>query len=414
MNFFSRYKKIFLIAGFLILVAIMAYLLWAVFFRSAPAEAPVTEPPVGGGLFPAAGPGGPLTGEGAGGPGALPDSGSVTGAPDPNAPSPVAIGGLTKTQPLTESTILNPTLSKNGGVQYYDKNDGRFYRIDETGQPVRLSDRIFHNVKSVTWAPDKDRAILEYPDGNKILYNFSTKQQVTLPAHWQDFSFSPSSNQIVSKSLGLDPENNWLVVSSDDGSRATAIENIGTNGQAVYSSWSPNNQIIAMYTEGIDFNRQELFFVGLNDENFKSTVIEGRGFQPEWSTEGDRLLYSVYNTDTNLNPNLWIVDAKGDTISQNRRNLSLSTWASKCTFAANTTVYCAVPETLERGAGLFPELADQTRDNLYKIDLVNGTQELIAVPDGTYNISEILVPPANGYLYFTDKKTGQLYQIRLQ
>lgn len=413
MDFFHRYKKLFAIIGFLILVGILAYLIWATFFRSTNINVPPSENPPGPSGLPTAGPGS-SDGTDVTQPGGLPSTGQIGGPPDPNAPSSVATGGLTKTETLTKTPVLDPTLSRSGGVQYYDKSDGRFYRLDKDGNAVLMSDKVFYDVQNVTWAPDKDKAILAYPDGNKILYNFATKKQVTMPSHWEDFSFSPASDRIVSKSFALDPENNWLVLSKDDGSQASALENIGKNGDSVYSQWSPNNQIVAMYTQGVDFNRQELYFVGLNGENFKSTIIEGRGFDPAWSTSGDRLLYSVYSTDTNLNPNLWIVDAQGETISQNRQSLNLNTWASKCTFSSNTTVYCAVPEYLERGAGLFPELANQTKDNLYKIDLQTGTQELIAVPDNSYNISQIMVPADDNYLFFTDKTTGQIYKVRLK
>ena len=212
----------------------------------------------------------------------------------------------------------------------------------------------------------------------------------------------------------MDPENRWLVVASPDGSNAKALEAIGTEDKTVYPSWSPNSQIVAMYTQGVDFNRQEVFFVGLNGENFKSTIVEGRGFQSQWSTSGNQLLYSVYSTSDNLNPRLWIVDANSNTIGQNRQSLDLATWSSKCTFASDTQVYCAVPENLPQGAGMFPELADQTKDDLYQIDLTTGSKKLIAVPNGVYNISQVIVPSAQNYLYFTDKSTGQLYKIQLK
>lgn len=412
MNFFSRYKKFFLIIGFLILVSGIGYLIWRLFFQSAtiiPTQTATTTQSSG---LPTAGPGGEIIGD-ATGTGNLPAGAPISSAPNPDEPSNVAVGGVTKTTALTASPSLDPTLSSDGGVQYYNQSDNHFYKIGKDGKAVLMSDQVFYNVEKVVWAPNKDQAILEYPDGSKILYNFNTKKQVTLPAHWQDFSFSPSSDQIVSKSLGLDAENRWLMVSNADGSKATALENIGTNDATVYPSWSPNKQIVAMYTQGVDFDRQEVFFVGQNNENFKSTIIEGRGFQSQWSTTGDRLLYSVYNSNTNMNPQLWLVDASANTISQNRKTLGLQTWANKCTFASNTEVYCAVPQSLEKGAGLFPELADKTKDNLYKINLTTGTQELVAIPSEAYNISQIMVPATKDSLYFTDKKTGQIYKIKL-
>jgi len=413
MAFSSRFKKILLVLVFLALVFVIGYLLWRFFFRpEVITPVATTTPGIIAGL-PTSGLG--TTTEITGGEGGVLPGGITipTEIPNEGGISPVAVGGPTKTSTVTKSPTLGSTLSGDGGIQYYDRNDGRFYKLDDSGNPVLLSDKVFYDVDNIVWAPDKNQAVIEYPDGNKILYNFQTKAQVTLPSHWQDFSFSPDSNQIVSKSLGLDEENRWLVVSNDDGSKATALENIGTNDKNVQSSWSPNNQIVALYTEGLDFNRQEVYFVGLNGENFKSTTVEGRGFQSKWSTTGDKLLYSVYSTDTNLNPQLWIVEASGDTIGQNRQSISLNTWADKCTFASNTEVYCAVPETLEKGAGLFPELADKTKDNLYKINLTTGTKELIAIPDGAYNISEVMVPANKDNLYFTDKTTGQIYKIDL-
>ncbi len=420
MSFFARYKKVFIILGFLALVVLLAYLIWRLFFQTVLNVPVTTETPGQTGGLPAAGLGN-TTGTNQTGPGGFPtteEPGAIVlpdgNAPSANEPSPVAIGGITKTEILNQAPSLNPTLSKDGGVQYYDTSDGKFYKVDSDGNKVLLSDKVFHSVDKVTWAPDKNKAVLEYPDGSKILYNFTTEKQVTLPAHWKDFSFSTDSSQIISKSIGLDPNNRWLVVSNDDGSKAKTVEEIGLQDKTVFPSWSPNNQIVAMYTEGVDFDRQEVFFVGLNGENFKSTIIEGRGFQSQWSTSGDRLLYSVYNTRDNLNPRLWIVDANGDTISQNRTSIDLQTWASKCTFASNTEVYCAVPDTLERGAGLFPELADKTQDSLYKIDLTTGSKKLIAVPNGAYNISQIMVPAGEDYLYFTDKFSGSIYKVRLR
>lgn len=415
MNFFTRFKKIFLVIIFLALIALLGFLIWRTFFKTTIINPVSTTTPQTINGLPTAGSGSANNTEGNGG-GNLPGNGTEQISDNPaggNGKSATALGGVTTVNTLTDSPALNPTLS-GGGVQYYNKNDGHFYKLDNNGKAVLMSDKVFYNVDQVVWAPAKDRAILEYPDGNKILYNFGTKEQVTLPAHWQDFSFSPDSNQIVSKSLGTDPENRWLMVSNGDGSKAKALEMIGTNDKTVYPAWSPNNQIVATYTKGVDFNRQEIYFVGLNGENFKSTMIEGRGLQSQWSTQGDRLLYSVYNSGDNYLPRLWIVNAQGDAIDTNRTDLSLATWSSKCTFASNTEVYCAVPQNLERGAGLYPELADKTQDNLYKIDLASGVKTLIAIPDGAYNVSQIMVPENQNVLYFTDKKTDQIYSVKLK
>lgn len=423
MNFFTRYKKIFLIVGFLAVVILIGYLLWNFFFKNV--VTPTVEEPTATSAtegLPSAGPGGATTGTTTTGPGGLPtttgQTGSNVGGTGTSASAngtidDRAVGGVTKTTLVSEAPSVGMTVNKNGQVQYYDSTDGKFYKIDSNGKKIALSDKVFYSVSNVTWSSDSDKAVLEYPDGSNILYNFDTGKQVTLPSHWKDFSFSPDGDQLVSKSMGIDSDNRYLVVSNDDGSEAKAVEKIGNNDSTTYATWSPNNQIVAMYTEGIDANRQEVYFVGLNDENFKSTVIEGRGLQYQWSTNGDKLLYSVYNTNDNSNPRLWIVDSNSNTIGQNRKSFSLQTWASKCTFASDTEIYCAVPNSLPEGSGLFPELADQTEDSLYKIDLTTGTQKLIAVPNGSYNISQITVTEDQKSLYFTDKFSGSIYKVNL-
>ncbi|MGE5425836.1 MAG: TolB family protein [Bacillota bacterium] len=419
MGFFSRYKKIFISLGFILAVALLAYLLWTFFFKQPAAPIETLEPGgIMGGLTPS-GDGSPnystSTGPGKLEPGSGRDNQNqgTTLPPDSNEASDVALGGITKTDLAVSDNVSSATMTENGQLRYYSETDGKFYRLSQDG-PVALSDKVFHEVSDVVWSGNGGKAIIEYPDGSKISYDFDTGKQVTLPKHWEDFSFSPDATRISAKSLGADVENRYLVVANADGSRARSLSAIGNNDKDVYPVWSPNNQAAAMYTRGVDFNRQEVFFVGLNGENFKSTIVNGRGFQPLWSDSGDKLLYSVYSSDRGMNPSLWIVGAQGDEIGQNRTELGLNTWAEKCNFATNTDLYCAVPESLPEGAGLFPELATNTSDLLYKIDLKTGAKKLIAIPDSGATIANIMVSDTQDLLYYTDAQTGKLYEIRLK
>lgn len=304
------------------------------------------------------------------------------------------------------------SVNKNGQPQFYNPSDNRFYAIDSQGKLTTLSDQQFFGVQNVIWSPDATKAILEYPDGSKVRYNFATKNQVTLPKHWEDFNFSPDGNKIVAKSMGLDADNRWLIVANEDGSKATNIESMGANADKVITSWSPNNQSIAFFSDGVDFNRKEVFFVGQHGENFKSLITEGRGFQPLWSPQGDELVYSVYSSDNDYKPTLWIVGAQGDTIGANRRPLELNTWADKCTYSQNQ-LYCAVPTALERGAGLYPATARNTPDLLYKIDPNTGQKQLIPASVST-SMNNLTVSPDGMYLYFTEGNNAVLRKIKIK
>jgi hypothetical protein len=413
MNFFLKYKRAFLIIGFLAIVALLGYLIYNVFIKpnlpAAPLPAKPSETATTTGQLPPSGAGSAVIPEDYYGPGI------ITGTGGELIVEKIASGGTTETATVVNSKTLNPTSAGTGsGVQYYNQDDEKFYRIDSSGEAVAMSDKAFHNVSNVIWAPQKEKAIIEYPDKTKILYNFNTKKQVTLPKHWEDFNFSTDGSRIVMKSIGIDPENNWLAIANDDGSGIKPIENIGKNADTVYNAWSPNNQTIAMYTKGVDFNRQEVFFVGQNEENFKSTIVEGRGFDPKWSTAGDKLAYSVYSSDNDLKPLLWVVDAQGDSIGKSRKNLGLETWASKCAFADDKILYCGVPRSLDKGAGLFPELAQNTSDNLYRINIETGEKTLVAVPNGEFNMSSLVITDNGNNLYFTDDNSNLLHKIRLK
>ncbi|MEI7498733.1 MAG: hypothetical protein WCK11_05665 [Candidatus Falkowbacteria bacterium] len=415
MNFWQRYKKFTYIVGFIIVVIGLGYLLYVIFFKpllspATPISPTATSTPPGGGL--------PPSGKGTGGQIIQTGTSTLPGTsqiPEETKPDPLAKGNVTKTDTISQDNTLKPTLTGDGkSLQYYNQNDGKFYRVTADGKAELLSDKVFYDVQNIVWSPQKTEAVLEYPDGSKIIYNFADKNQITLPSHWQDFNYAPSGNQLVFKSMGQDPDNRWLAVVNSDGSKAQRIEELGENGDKVYDAWSPNGQVAALYAEGVDFNRQEVFFVGLNGENFKSTIVEGRGFIPQWSPKGNQLLYSVYSTDTDLKPNLWIVNAEGDQIGSNRRNLGVATWANKCSFSDNTTIYCAVPKSLEQGSGLFPELADATTDDLYAIDATTGQKRRIAIPEGDYNITNLILSQDGKNLFFSDKATNNLHKIQLK
>jgi len=400
-------KRILLAIG-LIIVAIGAAIgLYFVFFRR-----PVVPP----GAAPPAAPGAPEAGLPVAGPGAPP-----TGAPEvptalPVAPK-IAQGGPTETTPLTERAVKGAELSADGrAVAYYDEADGRFYRVASDGTVTKLSDKRFFGVDTISWAPGARRAILEYPDGANVMYDFERGEQVTLPKHWEDYDFAPSGDQIITKSIGVNPDNRWLVVANADGSSAQAIEPLGENADKVTVAWSPNDQVVAFSATGRaqGFDASEIFLVGKNHENFKSLIVEGRDFRPLWSPDGAQILYSVYNSENGYRPTLWISGGEGDQIGAGRHTIGLNTWADKCTFADATTAYCAVPTSLQDGIGLQPALAVGIPDQIYRVDITAGTQTLVGSPAENASISRLMVSEDGRYLYYTDAQSGVLRQMRLR
>lgn len=317
------------------------------------------------------------------------------------------------TQVVSERIVF-PSLSTQGDMRYHNATDGKFYRIMPDGSIKILSDQVFYSVQNVTWAGNKDKAVIEYPDGAKIIYNFDTGKQVTLPKHWQEFSFSADSNELAAKSIGLAPENRWLVTVRDDGTGTKLIEPMGNNADKVIIDWSPSRQTAAFSQTGAAMggDRREVLFIGLNGENFKSITAEGLDFVPQWSPTGQKLLYSVDSARSNYKPELWISNAYGDQIGTDRQLLNLNTWADKCSFGDDNTLFCAVPVDLPEGAGMAPEIANNINDYLYKIDLKNGSKTSIPLKDD-YTIDTISYNAEKNKLYFTDKNKEGIFEVNL-
>ncbi len=414
-------KKRLLAAGiFLVISILLGYALYRVFFAP---KTPTTRTGLTGarttsttGTFPSVGQGNttgrinqpnsglPTNGQTATGQNV---TGGNNGITDGSTPQPRV------TQPVT-SRVIGTDVSSQGGVQFYNAQDGRFYRLDSNGNPVPLSDQVFYNVNKVTWSPKKEETIIEYPDGSNIFYNFNTKQQVTLPKHWDEFSFSPDGGKIAAKSLSLAPENRWLLTASPDGSNIKLVEPMGENADKVIVDWSNNQQVVALSRTGeaMGSDRQQVLLVGLNKENFRGLTVEGRGLETQWSPSGGKLLHSVYNAANDFKPQLWVVNASPDNVGENRRLLDVDTWASKCAMADDRFVYCGVPEKLDTGSGFAPDLANSTPDRLYKIDTATGIKTEIPL-DNSHTIGSIKLDTDGKSLYFTDKNQDGLFKVTL-
>ncbi len=403
-------KRLALIGIFLLITIALGYALYRVFF--AEEKIPTGVSPTGEILTPGEFPSSETTGgiQPSGvEPGALPPSGIRAGE------TYVAASKKTDIErKIVESEIISPTVDSAGNARFYNNGDGKFYRVNSDGTVQLMSDEVFYNVQNVTWSPKNNESIIEYPDGNNIYYNFQTKEQVTLPQHWQEFSFSADGDKIASKSIGLSAENRWLITSDPNGENTQFVENMGENSGKVTVDWSPTKKIVALSRTGesLGSDRQQVLMIGLNGENFKSLTVEGRGMQSQWSPSGSQLLYSVYSARNDYKPELWIVNADGDNIDTNRRPVSIATWAEKCAFTNERFVYCGVPEELDVGAGFEPSLADDTPDKIFRIDLQTGNKNAVET-SGVHIINQIFVSEDGKKLQFTDKLQNGLFSIDL-
>ncbi|NCF74972.1 MAG: hypothetical protein GWO87_00580 [Xanthomonadaceae bacterium] len=397
-----NYKKIILIIGFIFLSLFFSFLIYSFFFRSfVPVNKNINNEII------------PLNdvGRNYNVNGKLPNTNKNINK-DASLSKPTKNKNSNKkkkeVKKISQSIVKGITMNAEGDkLVYYNRDDGKFYTINKKGEPVLMSEKTFYNVQNIVWSPKKDKAILGYPDGSNIIYDFNKKKQTTLPKNWQGFDFSSDNKQIVTKNLDFDSENNYLIIANIDSGQSKIIEDLGNKVNNFKLAYSPDNQVVAFFIEPLDFDHQEVYLIGQHNENFKSIIVEGYGFQGKWSPQGDKILYSVYNSKSNYEPALWLT-TKGGIY---KKRIALNTWAEKCFFYNNDTIYCGVPKFLEEMMGINPNYAININDNIYKINLIKNLTKKIT--ETKRNIDKIIVSADEKILYFTDKRTGRLYKIDL-
>lgn len=405
-------KRILLIIAFIITTFLLGYAIYKVFFAADKPRLGTTGPDSGiSDTFPTANDGSPSSVTTPGSPSLPTSDDGVFVTPQfsdsGDEPEPIV------SQPISQS-ISSAGVDKHGIAKFYNEEDGKFYKLGPDGKPIALSDTTFYNVSNAEWSPTREEAIIEYPDGSNIYYNFDTKKQVTLPRHWQEFSFDSTGSNIASKSVGYSTENKWLIISDPEGNNVSSVEPLGQNANKVIVDWSPSGQVLALSRTGapLGADRQEVLLIGQYGENFKSIIVEGRDLRTEWSPQGEKLLHSVYSAQSGYIPELWVVGASGNTIGAGRKLLGVNTWADKCTFADDRYVYCGVPTSIETGAGFVPALADQTPDEIIRIDTQTGLKQPIET-DGVHTVDSIFVGEDGATLFFTDKNQSGLFSVSL-
>jgi len=413
-----NYRKVFLITGFFVVVIGLAFAIYYLFFKAPAPVVVINEPTYPGGLptTPSGGPGGGVVVTPPGGlilaPGIIVPPSIV---PSPTGPtiSTTANGGIVVPTKLVQAQAQFVNLSPGGNnLNFYDAGTGLFSRVNSAGETELLSTRVFRDIKNVTWANNTDKAVLEFPDGSNIIYNFSTNESFTLPSQYEDFSFSPDSTQVAAKDLKLNKEDRWLVVVDDKGRNKQLIEHLGANESRVQVKWNPNDRIVGTSAKSIDGNRAEIIFLTKDGEELTKAVIQGRDLRYQYSPTGNTMLYSVYNSASNYLPTLWITSSNPNSIDSGRVNLKLNTWADKCAFANESTIYCAVPKSIGQYSGILNS-NNESDDNIYKIDTYSGTATLAAEPLVSTQIGTMSVTKDGKTLYYTNKETQSINKIGL-
>ena len=367
------WQKISLLIGFILVSIAIGFGLYYFFFKTEPISTP-TEEEESGSISELAKPGDRtiISGEDSADiniPAALEIIRRQPVAPAEEV-SQTASGGVTAVIDVDVARTKEIALDSTGNsILSYNQDSGLFYKIDDQGNKILLSNKKFADIENITWASKSEKAILEFPDGSNILYDFKSNKQTTLPKNWTEFDFSSSEDKIAFKDMDSNKDKRFIAIANTDGSGQKYLEAIGNKSNQININISPTSQYIATFEKSNNSDLNTIYFIGQDNENFRSIELNGYGSSMQYTPTGQQLIYSAHNSLNNNKPELYIVDASGDNIGFNHKKLNLNTWADKCTFATNDTMYCAVPKEMPDGAGWFRELADNIPDNIYQVNV---------------------------------------------
>jgi hypothetical protein len=404
-------KRWLLIIGFIVVVLLLAWALVTIIFGSLVPKSGNQNTNTGTGQLPNINQGNIPVVNAPNSNGGLPQFGGTSGIDE------VAQGGQTAVPDYgtTKVEFAAPTAN---GLTYYNPDLSVFQTLTPDGTVTTLGTEKFYNVSNVTWATNKSVAILEYPDGSNILYDFTKGKQVSLPKELEKFSLDSNGQTFAAIWNGGNADSTWLMSGSADGSDIKIVEPVGDRELNVAVNVSPDNQIVALYRKATGTDGQEVVPIGRNQEQFQSFNVDGLKFTGSWSPAGSYLLYSTASAVDGYEPRLWLTEGKTGDVGYSQTDLQLNTWPDKCAFdKSETSIYCAVPIELSQGAGLYPDLANTVPDVFYRIDLVSGNKVPLALPVGSqqsYTAQSVSLSPDQSTLYFVDRATGTLHSIRLK
>jgi dipeptidyl aminopeptidase/acylaminoacyl peptidase len=344
---------------------------------------------------------------------------SVTNSPSQSIQENIGkIQQSEKIKALSDRPVLGISLNKEGNrVVYYDKETGQGFRINFDGKIwERISDTEIRGLSKITWAPTRDKVIVENQDGktaSKYIYDYNKGQKHSLDGHIGKVVFSPDGQRILYHYWDPQKTSN-VAIANYDGSHWQSLFPSDISGLEL--AWPKVETVSFLAPEGA-FYGATLYFAKLDPPYDPKTILEDKfGLKAKWSDSGRRLLYSYQKTKDSTERSLYVRNFDDETES----NLNFSGLPEKCVWAQNEkSLYCA--EATKSLLNIIP--ADYQKklslsgDSFWKIDLDAQEVQEVYIPklnEKIYDASELIVADGENYLFFVNKLDGKLYSLSLQ
>lgn len=320
--------------------------------------------------------------------------------------------------PLSQEKVLAPTIDSSGKkVEYYSKNQGNMYKVNFDGSNLsRVSSANLAGLLQILWSPNKEKIVGIFQENNattKYLHDYQNGTSIRLNEKIDQVAWSPDDNRIVIQSFSPDANNNVISIANADGSNLKNI--FQTRIKDLVLEWPMADKIsVRTKTSGLS----EGLLVTINpDSGIFSDVLHGiYGLNARWFPLGNKILYSATDSE-GKNIKLFAADQNG----QNAKDVNLATLVEKCSFSQdNRTLFCAIPQRLSENA-VWPDDYYKglvtTEDTFWKINLDTGQKTQIfgsGINARAYDAADPFLSPQEDYLFFTNKKDGLLYSLKIE
>lgn len=341
---------------------------------------------------------------------------SPTKEPGQESPLPAAVPlNPGETKVLSANEASDPWLSPDGrSLRYLFQNEGTVYQINLQSKGEEAFVSFTPNLIKILWSPNGFHLINIFrQDGgktNKYSYNLITKENALLDPNFKYIAWSPTGDKIAYHYFDQKTEEGFVSVALPDGKNWENLTPVMAKDLNV--EWPQKSKISFYNLAPSNSAASDLYIMNPETTEPPQKILSAKyGLKANWSPSGTRLLFSACES-SGQNPKLFILNE-----SLEEKPLNIAGMADKCAWSPKSEnhIYCALPQNIAENINLPQDWYSNkflSQDIIFKINIDSG-EKTQTIKEAIYDVSNLLIAPEEDYLYFINKESGFLYEVKL-